>query len=130
MISHKVGDVIKEVVVMTKAIPIGTSYLEFNYGNNSAGVLKANTQYLPFGPEDWRSYDHLNYGKCYSYTVPKRLRHLKIRAVNLLLKMDTFVFVHHEGQFRSIDTVDKIPIKTGRKVFIDVKHAVSNTFFL
>jgi hypothetical protein len=122
-------DVIKYVKLNTHNKANGTSYYNFCFGNSS-GVVNDNvspTQYLPF---DLTSYDHLTYGKCYSFTVPKRLRHLKIRSVDLLLKMDTFVFIHHDGQFCSIDTVDKIPINIGRKVFIDVKHAVSDTFFL
>jgi hypothetical protein len=129
MISHKVGDVIKYVKLITRNKLNGTSYWMFQFGNYS-GVVNDNvsiTQYLPF---DLTSYDQLAYGKCYSFTGPKRLRHLKIRTVELVLKMDAFVFIHHEGQFLSIDTVDKIPINTGGKVFVDVNHAVSDTFFL
>jgi hypothetical protein len=80
MISHKVGDVIKHVVVNTRKKPNGTSYLYFHFRNHS-GVENnhvSHTEYLPFATDGWTSYSHLTFGKCYSFTVPTRLRRLKI----------------------------------------------------
>jgi hypothetical protein len=41
------------------------------------------------------------------------------------LKLDTYIFIHHRGQFSSTDTKTKIPATVGKALFIDVWHDVN-----
>jgi hypothetical protein len=53
-----------------------------------------------------------------------RLRELKVMDVALELRIDSFIFLHHPGQFSSSDTKSKIQGRVGKNLFIDVGHDV------
>jgi hypothetical protein len=46
------------------------------------------------------------------------------------LKLDTYIFIHHRGQFSSTDTKTKIPATVGKALFIDVWHDVNISNFI
>ena len=69
---------------------------------------------------------YLIYGRCYTFEAPEAIVKLNIEDISLRLKIDSFVFVHHPGQFTSSNSKTKIPAAKGTKMFMDLTHEVTN----
>ena len=53
-----------------------------------------------------------------------RIWELRVLDISMELKMDSYIFIHHRGQFTSTDTKTKIAANVGKALFIDVWHDV------
>jgi hypothetical protein len=71
----------------------------------------------------WRSIPYNHFGKCYGIQLDKHVHHL--RAVTILSKMDSLIWVHHHGQMLSPDVKSKFEIITNNKcLFLNLSYGV------
>ena len=75
--------------------------------------------------DHWKEYHYDNFGNCYNYQIPAKYRKLGIEDVAVTIKMNTLVYMHHDGQFNGPDTDTKVPGAIGAYLFLDVEHGVS-----
>ena len=74
--------------------------------------------------DHWVQHNWLTLGRCYTYTLPKKLRKLNVRSFTLVTNFNLLVYIHHPGQFWWVDTDTKIPVAKNKMCFLDVRHTV------
>ena len=64
------------------------------------------------------------YGRCYSIQLGKKIVAQGVHAIDFLSSMNLYVYFHHPGQFRSIDTKSKLYTRKGQKLFMDMTYSI------
>ena len=62
------------------------------------------------------------YGRCYTIEPPLEVKKLTVKEIQLLLSIDSYVFVHHPKQFLFPTSKSKIPAKVGHSMFLDLTY--------
>ena len=76
---------------------------------------KDNSEKDVFLTQSW-----ISLGKCFAYRVPAWLKQLQIKRIEIVTKMDSYIFAYYPGGFRNPDTPAKVQIQLGKKIFADI----------
>ena len=83
---------------------------------------------LGFDPQDWTTQRYKTFGRCYSFKVPKFIQRAKIEDIAMVFKRNSVVYLHHVGQFFSVDGDTKLNVELGRQFFMDTRHEITIDF--
>ncbi len=71
----------------------------------------------------WTEKRHMTFGRCYSMDLDEILTALGIEAIAITAKIDTFIYLHHPGQF--LNSKSKVFTRKGNKHYIDVSYTIT-----
>ena len=83
---------------------------------------------LGFDPQDWTTQRYKTFGRCYSFKAPKFIQRAKIEDIAMVFKRNSVVYLHHVGQFFSMDGDTKLNVELGRQFFMDTRHEITIDF--
>ena len=83
---------------------------------------------LGFDPHDWTTQRYKTFGRCYSFKAPKFIQRAKIEDIAMVFKRNSVVYLHHVGQFFSMDGDTKLNVELGRQFFMDTRHEITIDF--
>ena len=69
-------------------------------------------------------YDN-TFGRCFSLRVAKFITDAGLLNVELVGRMNIYVYLHHPGQFYDSDSKTKIYVNQGKMLFIDLTYELS-----
>ena len=83
---------------------------------------------LGFDHKDWTTQRYKTFGRCYSFKAPKFIQRAKIEDIAMVFKRNSVVYLHHVGQFFSMDGDTKLNVELGRQFFMDTRHEITIDF--
>ena len=83
---------------------------------------------LGFDHQDWTTQRYKTFGRCYSFKAPKFIQRAKIEDIAMVFKRNSVVYLHHVGQFFSMDGDTKLNVELGRQFFMDTRHEITIDF--
>ena len=74
---------------------------------------------------EWKPKIHVLFGRCYSLEMRPNLTRFGLNEMIVESKAGLFVFIHHPGQFLSLDSNVKLPAELGERMYNDVVFEVT-----
>ena len=127
LVTHELQETLISVLITTKheLKRNGRKYHKINYSFEKPQNPKEYILYLPLDPKTWKVQKYEAFGKCFTLNVPKFLRLSQIRSVDVQVKKNSVLYLHHPEHFESPDNGNKIIIELGQMLFISVKHDIT-----
>ena len=70
----------------------------------------------------WTENYQFNFGRCYSLQIPDNITSLGITGVSITANMETYIYLHHPGQFLEVGSTSKLYTKSGKIGKINPNH--------
>ena len=120
----------------------GHSSFEFIFG---AEIDPGKSSYVISNAERfWKIVNYTTMGQCFTFVPPHWIKLLQvfcnktilksklnyhshfpqISEITFIMKVATLVYVHHNGQFTNPDMNDKIALKLGQRLYLQILHDV------
>ena len=119
------------------------SYIDFVFGNQTTNVTQNDRIVIYHSEQFWKTVNYTTFGQCFTFVPPIWVKALLVRMsksykrwpttfwilyqitdVVLTLKMDSLIYIHHQGQFANPDMNDKVSLKLKQRLYMQITHDV------
>ena len=108
--------------------PLSQKFYEVQFQRDPDPSEDSGKLSLGFDVGDWTTQRYKTFGRCYSFKVPKFIQRAKIEDIAMVFKRNSVVYLHHVGQFFSMDGDTKLNVKLGQQFFMDTRHEITIDF--
>ena len=126
-VTHNLQDIIEQfTIAVIEPFETGDRKLtRFTYSNDNDEVHDSRDRVEKINEKDWIRQYYQVFGKCYTYEMPEMLRKSEVAYIQVWIKLQSLLYIHHPGQFFWIDSDTKVPILKAETSFLNTQHVVS-----
>ena len=124
-VTHNLADVIEKFTISLSRALEGSKVTKVSFINGPTNLIEGSKVKLEsLNEKDWITQYYQVFGRCFTYLMPDELRESQVAYIEVTVKMQSLLYIHHPGQFSWIDSDTKVPIIPTQTSFLNTMHQV------
>ena len=124
LVTHNLEDIIEQFTIAVIE-PFEYGKRKLTYTNDIQKVHGSIYKVEKIDEKDWIQQYYQVLGKCFTYQMPEKLRMSEVTNIQVTIKLQSLLYIHHPGQFFWLDSDTKVPILKEETSFLNTQHSVS-----